>query len=129
MGRSESVVYASGKGERGGCAKTAFAHSPLKGRDYARRVSNVCPIALESEMSRNHRFCNKSFNKKAILARMGLRVSNVGRAVTDAEMSRNHRFFDSSFNRKVTRARMGLESLKYGPDCPGGGNEAKSSFL
>ena len=102
---------------------------PLKGRDSARRVSNVCRTALESEMNRNHRFCNKSFNEKATLARMGLRVSNVGRAVTDAEMSRNHRFFNSRFNRKATQARMGLESLKCVPDCPGGGNEPKSSFL
>ena len=57
------------------------------------------------------------------------RVWNVGRVAPESEMSRNHRFFKRSFNRKATRAWMGLESLKYEPDCPGGGNEPKSSFL
>ena len=92
MGRSESVVYAPGKGG-GGVREDRIRAPPLKGRDSARRVSNVCRAALESEMSRNHRF------------------------------------FNSSFERKGTQARMGLESLKYEPDCPGDGNEAKSSFL
>ena len=77
MGRSESVVYAPGKGGRG-VREDSIRAPPLKGRDSARRVSNVCRAAPESEMSRNHRFFNRSFNGKATRARMGLESLKCG---------------------------------------------------
>ena len=43
-----------------------------------RRVSNVGWAALEAAMNRNHRFLNKSFDKKATQAQMGLESLKCG---------------------------------------------------